>query len=239
MSTRHFEDKSVPEHLKAARIKGALASSEHHGRELSGAFSASIDSVKETALLLCVLSLLMSHAWLLWIALLLGWLVGKVGRSSKLGWARLERFQRLIEEERYEIEHHRDSEREELKEIYEAKGFQGELLDEVLDVLMADDNRLLMVMLEEELGLPLESYEHPLRQACGAGLGVVVATAMAWIGSLCPPFGISIATGLVFCVASVWAARREKNDRTKALIWNLAVGALAVATTFFVHELFI
>lgn len=229
----------MPEHLKAARIKGALASSEHHGRELSGAFSAGIDSVKETALLLCILSLLIRPSWVVWISLVTGWLIWKLGRSAMLGWARLERLHRLIEEERYEIEHHRDSEKEELKEIYQAKGFRGKMLDEVVDVLMADDNRLLMVMLDEELGLPLESYEHPLYQACGAGLGVVIAAGLIWISSLWQPLGLPIATGLIFCGASLWAARREKNDRTKALIWNLAVGALSIAATYFVHDLLI
>ncbi len=38
---------------------------------------------------------------------------------------------------------------------------------------MADDNRLLRVMLEEELGLTLEAYEHPLKQAFGALLRIV------------------------------------------------------------------
>jgi hypothetical protein len=97
-----------------------------------------------------------------------GWAVWKTGRSALLGWGRMERLHRLIEEERWEIQHHRAQERRELGEMYRAKGFDGKLLEEVLDVLMSDDNRLLKVMLEEELGLTLEAYEHPLRQAIGA-----------------------------------------------------------------------
>ena len=58
-------------------------------------------------------------------------------------------------EERFEIAHHRGQEKEELTELYALKGFKGELLDQVINVLMADDNRLLSVMLEEELGLEL------------------------------------------------------------------------------------
>ena len=93
-----------------------------------------------------------------------------------LGWARLERLHRIVEEERYEIENHRQQEREELKELYRAKGFQGKLLDEVVDVLMADGERLLKVMVEEELGLSLQSQEHPLKQGAGSALGAFVAS---------------------------------------------------------------
>ena len=91
----------------------------------------------------------------------IGWLFWKLGRSSLLGWARLERLHRLIQQEQWEIEHHRAQEKEELTAMYHQKGLTGKLLEQVIEVLMADDNRLLRVMLEEELGLTLETYEHP------------------------------------------------------------------------------
>lgn len=237
MSTDHFEGKSVPEHLKQARLKGALVAKEVHGRELSGAFAAGIDSAKETSLLLALLALLIPPTWPLVTCLFAGWLVWKVGRSACLGWARLERLHRMIEEERFEIEHHRDQEKQELTEMYAAKGFDGKMLDEIIETLMADDNRLLMVMLEEELGIAIESYEHPLRQAIGAAFGVVIAFGLAGLGFWAFPLGVSLSAIGVFLVASVWAAKRERNHRIKAVIWNLAVGLLAYGAAYFVHEL--
>ena len=59
----------------------------------------------------------------------------KCGRSAILGWSRLSRLHRLIEEERWEIEHHRPQEKEELIALYKAKGFSGDLLDEVIERL--------------------------------------------------------------------------------------------------------
>ena len=234
-NTKHFAGKSVPEHLIEARAKGALVSKEHHGRELSGAFAAGSDSLKETALILLLLTLVFSPSWQGLATVTLGWLLWKVGRAALLGWARLERLHRLIEEERVEVEHHREQEREELKEMYAAKGFTGQMLEDVLDVLMADDNRLLMVMLEEELGLSLESYEHPLRQAAGAGLGVVIAFLV-----FLPAFirfellGACVATGLLIATAAIWSAKKEQNTLLNALIWNLAVAAVAVGILFFI-----
>ena len=80
-------------------------------------------------------------------------------------------FFRLLEEEKWEIEHNRNQEKVELKVLYRAKGFEGKLLDDVVDVLMADDKRALHIMLKEELGMTLEAYEHPLKQSLGALLG--------------------------------------------------------------------
>ena len=216
-----------------------LVSAEHHGRELSGAFAGCVDSLKESALLLCLLSLFALASWPLFWTLFAGWLVWKVGRSALLGWARLERLHRLIEEERFEVEHHREQEKEELKEMYESKGLSGKLLDEIVEILMSDDNRLLEVMLTEELGLTLESYEHPLRQAFGAGLGVILAFGLGLSGWLLfAKIGLFSAAGLLFIVSSLAAAKREKNGKTKALVWNLAVGAIAIGAAFFVHGLF-
>lgn len=234
-STKHFAGKSVPEHLVEARAKGALVSAEHHGRELSGAFSAGSDSLKETSILLLLVTLVFTPSWQMLLTLMAGWFLWKVGRSALLGWARLERLHRLIEEERMEVEHHRDQERAELKEMYAAKGFTGQMLEDVLDVLMADDNRLLMVMLEEELGLSLESYEHPLRQATGAGLGVLIA-----VLTFIPFFirfqvlGGAIATGLLIGLTAICSAKKEKNTLLSALIWNLAVATITAGILYFI-----
>src|SRR5262249_53556095 len=122
------------------------------------------------------------------------WLIWKTGRSAWLGWSRIERLHRVVEQEKWEIEHHRQQEREELKALYATKGFEGKLLEDVLDVLMADGDRLLRVMVEEELGLTLESHEHPLKQAVGAGLGVLFSSILCLFGLwLYPSLGLLIA----------------------------------------------
>jgi len=190
----HFEGKEPLEHVIEARKKGKMASAEVHGTELPGHISAFADAAKETAVILLILWVLLADKIpLMMLVIVSGWLVWKVGRSAILGWSRLERLHRVIEEERWEIEHHRSTEKEELKALYEAKGFTGKLLDEAVEVLMADDNRLLQVMLEEELGLSLESYEHPLKQASGAFIGVVASALIFFLGLLtfpswAPPF---------------------------------------------------
>lgn len=240
-SPLHFEGKNAMEHVIEARLKGFEASKEVHGMEMPGHYNAAADAAKETAFLLVVLMILLGERGLdgSWLgALIIGWAVWKVGRSAVLGWARLERLHRVIEEERWEIEHHRAQEREELKAMYAAKGFEGRLLEEVTDVLMADDNRLLQVMLEEELGLRLESYEHPLKQACGAAAGVVSSAALVIGGwEFLAETGALVMSAFVIAFSAAISAKLEKNRLVVAIVWNVAIGALASGIAYFSAQL--
>jgi len=103
MKSDHFEGKSVLEHLKAARAKGALAAAEIHGSEMPGYLSAAADAARDTAVVLLLLSILLPHAVTLFFLVAGGLFLWKIGRSALLGWARLERLHRVIEEERWEI----------------------------------------------------------------------------------------------------------------------------------------
>ncbi|MCB1071932.1 MAG: VIT1/CCC1 transporter family protein [Chlamydiales bacterium] len=248
---KHFEGKEVAEHLRAARAKGAKATAEVHGTEMPGYLSALADSFKETSILFIGMWILLSQFGIpldktLWILGLfsIGWLFWKLGRSSLLGWARLERLHRLIQQEQWEIEHHRAQEKEELKAMYQQKGLTGKLLEQVVEVLMADDNRLLRVMLEEELGLTLETYEHPLKQAAGAGLGVITALLGMLIGFFIGGFlGVLIVLIILFSAVTLIASKREGNELMKSLVWNLAVGVLSTASIYliakWIHHVFL
>ncbi len=239
-SSDHFHGKNVVEHLKDARAKGAVASAEIHGTEMPGHLAAFADASKEMAFALLILWMVFSFAIppsQVWIPLSFfsaGWLIWKTGRSALLGWARIERLHRVIEEERWEIEHHRAQEKAELTEMYRAKGLQGKLLEEVIEVLMADDNRLLRVMLEEELGLTLEAYEHPLKQAFGAAMGTLVTALFCIIGLYTfRSFGLPLCTAIVIGLAAAQSARLERNNVSHAVIWNLAIAGLTGGSVYF------
>lgn len=240
----HFEGKSIPMHLKDARMKGARAAAEIHGTEISGQKSAFADTLKDTSLTFTLLWLLLSpllplkQTLIVLILFFIGWIFWKTARSACFGWARLERLHRIIEEERWEIEHHREQEREELFELYQGKGFEGKLLSEVVNVLMADDNRLLEVMLEEELGISLEVYEHPLQQASGAFLGALTSL---FIGSiaylLLSSAGLISALFILFLLAGVFTAKIEKISIIPSLVWNAAIFCLSGGLVYFVQKI--
>jgi hypothetical protein len=235
MKNSHFEGKSVVEHLKAAREKGAMAAAEIHGAEMPGHISAGADSAKETSLILLLVWVLFPLNLKITLLLAGGIFLWKVGRSAIIGWARLERLHRVIEEERWEIEHHREQEREELTALYRAKGLTGKLLEETITVLMADDNRLLRIMLEEEMGLTLEVYEHPLKQSVGAGVGVLFATVFFVGGILLASWGPILTAAIVIAIAAFVAAKFERNRLLEAVVWTLSVAAFAVGAVYFLR----
>ncbi len=229
----HFQGKSVTEHLRDARRKGATASGEIHGEDLPSHLNESLSACSYMALALLLLWLMgLSEKALALFAL--GFLIWMAGSTALRAWAKMERLHRLIEEERWEIEHHRAQEREELSELYAAKGFSGKLLEEVVDVLMADDNRLLKVMLEEELGLSLEREPHPLKLAFSTALGGVVAALLLFLGAkLWPAAGVPLVALLLIAGSALFTARWDKRRSLNALIWHLALALFATASVYF------
>lgn len=242
----HFKGKDAIGHVIEAQAQGIIAAAEIHGTEIPGHLAAGFEAARESALLLpLVLQLIVflevpffQQGYLL--ALIAGsWLIWKMGRSAWLGWFRLERLHRILEQEHYEIVHHRQQERDELRVLYAAKGFEGKLLEEVLDVLMADNERLLKVMVQEELGLTLSTHEHPLKQGLGAGIGVLTCSFLCLIGwYLLPSYGLYLAGIIVSGLASFLLARLADNDVIPAVIWNVALLALAFSWSYFGLELF-
>lgn len=244
---KHFAEKDALEHVMEKRVEGMTSISESHGTEMPGHFSAGADAMRETAiaqllvwLLLILLNVPFTPAFFAIIAFGCGWSAWKGGRSGWLGWARLERLHRLIEQEKYEIEHHRPQEREELMALYQAKGFEGKLLSDVVDVLMADQDRLLKVMLEEEMGLTLQAYEHPLQQTVGGLVGAFLSAAVCGVAFyFFPYYGVPVAAFLLLTAASIFSAKYEQNRLIAAVIWNLSIGALAWGISYFLFKIFI
>jgi len=76
--------------------------------------------------------------------------------------------------EEHHIDHIPDGEREEIRHIFAAKGFDGPELDHVVDVITRDRNRWVDTMLTEELGLQLETPD-PVRAAATTFVAFLVA----------------------------------------------------------------
>lgn len=234
----HFKGKDAIGHVAEAQAQGIISAAEIHGTEIPGHLSAGADAARETALILASLWILLTHFHIPVFAPLLifagAWLIWKTGRSAWLGWSRIERLHRVVEQEKWEIEHHRQQERDELRVLYAAKGFEGKLLEDVLDVLMADGDRLLRVMVEEELGLTLESHEHPLKQAVGAALGVLFSSFLCLLGLwLYPSEGLLIAAFAALSAAAALAAWQERNRIIPAIVWNIGLCLLSLSFLYF------
>lgn len=242
----HFQGKEAIQHVVEAKTQGLLDQAEPHGTETPGYIAGGADAARGVAIALLLLWAVIAHLPLSihqqWIALsILGisLSVWKIGRSAWLGWFRLERLHRVAAEEKWEIEHNREQEREELSALYAAKGFEGKLLEDVMDVLMADGDRLLCVMLEEELGLTLEGMEHPVKQSLGAGAGAFLATICCSISFFAyPPLGLVIGALSSVGVAAAVQAHYNQNSIIPAVIWNTGIAVLTYGFSYFLLKFF-
>jgi hypothetical protein len=229
--SNHFQGGSALDHILQMRSKSIVAVSEGHGVETPLWISVGVNAARDAAAALLAISLVIQQLipsidnyMLILLTFSVGWIIWKMGQITWLGWVKLERLHRVLQEEYHEIEENREQEKEELKELYAAKGLTGKLLDDVVDVLMADDKRALKVMLEEELGLILDAYDHPLKQALGVGLGILFAAALAALGLwLWPIYGLMIANMITIIVAAIMTTYYAQNRFIPAICWNLGL----------------
>lgn len=229
-NTDHFEGLNPLEHIHKKRAE------EIHGAFLSPPWSSFFDATVAITLLLFILVLISNQVnfaidWRILTVISSALTLACAGRFGWIGYRRLERLHRLVQQERHEIEHHRPQEREELIALYGAKGMSGQLLDQVVDFLMADDERLLKVMLEEEMGLVLACEPHPLQYAFSGFLGalfasclfIILFSATPLLSLFWAPIAIGISGGLV--------AYMEQNDILSGVLWALGIMGLATGTT--------
>jgi vacuolar iron transporter family protein len=125
-----------------------------------------------------------------------------------------------IKREEYEIENMPDREREEIEEIYRAKGFEGDELEKVVGKIISDKDVWLKTMLTEELGLNLEILGSPLKGALvmfgsfllGGILPIIpyFAVKVGWLPSI-----VAIAVAISISVASSFVVGAIKGRMAK------------------------
>lgn len=243
---QHFKGREAIEHVAEAQAKGIISAAEIHGLEVPGQIASAADAARDTAIALLLIGTVFSHFAIpvgfttSLVVVTIGWLIWKAGRASWLGWSRLERLHRVVEQERWEIEHNRPQEKAELRELYRAKGFEGKLLEDVIEVLMANGDRLLKVMVEEELGLTLQNVDHPLKQGIGAAIGTFFSGALIILAYSVDGFYLFVAAALaVMGTAAALLAHYSRNRLIPAIIWNMALGVLAFGFTYYFLNLFL
>jgi vacuolar iron transporter family protein len=132
-------------------------------------------------------------------------------------------------------------EREEMRQIFAAKGLRGEQLEHVVDVLTADPRQWVDIMMQEELGLPRE-VASPWRAgfasfvaflAIGTMPLVAYIYAVAFPDTLARPFlWSSLMTGVAFFVVGAFKSRFVVQSWWRSGLETLAVGSIAAALAF-------
>jgi vacuolar iron transporter family protein len=144
-------------------------------------------------------------------------------------------------EEADEIEDHPEGEREEVRQIYAAKGFEGETLEKIVETITADKSRWLDTMLQEEHGLT-GSQPSPLKAALATFFAFLVIGAIplsAYIVDLADPellgspfLPACILTGTAFFAVGAMKGRAVDQHWLLGGLETLGIGAFAASMAY-------
>ena len=144
-------------------------------------------------------------------------------------------YRRLEKVEYRHIEVEPEGEREEVRQIYSEKGFEGEELEKAVELITADKDRWVKTMLTEEYGLPAE-IRSPWRAAFATFAAFVVCGLVPLLPFLFTSrstFLIScIMTGVTFFLIGSFKSRWSTTSWLRSGLETLFVGALAAGLAY-------
>lgn len=150
-------------------------------------------------------------------------------------------YEKARREEEHEIEHFPEGEREEIRQIFQAQGFEGDNLDRVVSVITANKELWIATMVREEHGLE-KGGPNPIRAAWATFIAFVVVGAIPLAPYLAGlRFEIdsvfmlsSIATAIAFAAVGWMKGRVVRVSPLLSALETVAIGGLAAVMAYFV-----
>jgi len=125
-------------------------------------------------------------------------------------------YQRELAREKAEIVEMPDEEREEIRQIYEKKGFSGSELEMVVDRITENKDRWLRLMMHEELGFAQRTQTSPLRSGIAMAIAYIVGAAVPILpyvfleGPAAFALSVVVTLGVLFAVGAVKAQLTQR-----------------------------
>ena len=148
--------------------------------------------------------------------------------------------------EYWEIENLREKEVEEIREIYEAKGFEGDLLKQVVDVITSDDEVWVDTMMKEELEM-IKDDRPPWKRGLVTFIafnlvGFIPLSAYAFAGfidaSASDLFVVSsFSTAVALALIGTLKGLVTEQSLIKGIIETVLLGGIAATIAFFVGDI--
>lgn len=138
--------------------------------------------------------------------------------------------------ERRHIEMDPDGEREEVRQIFAAKGFEGEMLERAVEAITADRERWIATMITEEFGLS-ENIRDPKRAALMTFAAFVACGAVPLVPFLLLPTQHAIIAALIMTLIVFFAIGSMKSRWSLAKWWTsgletATIGCAAAAAAY-------
>lgn len=144
----------------------------------------------------------------------------------------------------WEVDNIPESEKEEIRDIYRKKGFEGELLEKVVDVITDDKERWVDVMMKEELEM-MEEQKSPVLIGLSTYIsfmliGFIPLLVYVWdyVGSFNANLFVwsSILTGLGFVIIGLLKSHVTHTNVFKSIAETLLLGAVAAILAYYVGD---
>lgn len=144
--------------------------------------------------------------------------------------------------EKHEMQHLREVEIQEVRDIYREKGFEGEELEFVVGRIVADPEVWLRVMMHEELGLSGD-IPHPAKIGAVMGIAFIIGGMVPVLPFVFAAGATAETTSFAASSAALFAAGAGRSRFTARNPWRgglemLAAGLLAVAVAYWLGGLF-
>lgn len=147
--------------------------------------------------------------------------------------------------EYWEIENLRDREVQEIRDIYEAKGFKDELLEQVVTVITSDKDVWADTMMKEELEMTKDD-KTPVKTALATFLSFNIIGIIPLLSYIIAAFFTfnknnlfllsCIATGFALAIVGYLKSMVSEQNLIRGVAETLALGGLAAFLAYFVGE---
>lgn len=149
-------------------------------------------------------------------------------------------YNKYLRAEYASIKHEPHNEREEVREIYQKKGFEGELLEQVVDVICADEHRWVDEMMKNELELNEEkksSFMIGFATFVSFSLIGFIPISLYVIDVFIPLsinlfFWTSVLTAVGFVIVGVLKSQVTKENPTRGIMETVGLGAVAASLAY-------
>jgi len=144
--------------------------------------------------------------------------------------------------EYWEVDHMPEAEEEEIREIYREKGFEGQLLEEVVKVIISNKDRWVDVMMKEELGM-IEESKSPLKMGAVTyfsfiSIGLIPLIVYVWDYISDFPadtfFWSCVFTATGFIFIGFLKTYVTQTSKWRGILETLVLGALAALVSYYV-----
>jgi VIT1/CCC1 family predicted Fe2+/Mn2+ transporter len=146
--------------------------------------------------------------------------------------------------EYWEIEHLPEIERAEIEDIYRAKGFEGELLQQIVDHICSDKTLWVNEMMKDELGMMRDS-KSPFKIGLATFasfllVGLIPLTVYLWNffnpSSINIFFWTSVLTGLAFLLVGWLKSLVTQTSALRGIGETVLLGLLAAVVAYYVGD---